>query len=227
MLTDHYAAYGIRLRTPRLELRLPDLDDLAALADVAIEGVHDPEEMPFLVPWTDAQPAVRGRSVITHHLGVLASATAANWHLPFCVVFDGAPIGIQDISARDFAVLREVETGSWIGQRYQGKGLGTEMRAAVLHLAFEGLGAVEAISAARNTNVASNSVSRKLGYAPDGLERWAVRGELTIHSRFRLERTAWSAHRTVPVTVEGLSQACLADLGAIAPGDSSGSDSGS
>lgn len=82
MLTDHYGAYGIRLRTPRLELRLPDLDDLAALADVAIEGVHDPADMPFLVPWTDAEPAVRGRSVITYNLGVLAAATTAKWNLP-------------------------------------------------------------------------------------------------------------------------------------------------
>jgi RimJ/RimL family protein N-acetyltransferase len=133
MLIDHYAAYGIRLRTPRLELRLPDLDDLAALANTAIEGVHDPADMPFLVPWTDAEPAARGRSVISYNLGVLASASAENWHLPFCVVYDGTPIGIQDLSAREFGVTREVSSGSWIGLKYQGNGIGTEMRAAVLH----------------------------------------------------------------------------------------------
>jgi RimJ/RimL family protein N-acetyltransferase len=44
------------------------------------------------------------------------------------------------VSGRDFAVLREVHTGSWLGQRYQGQGLGTEMRSAVLHLGFAGLG---------------------------------------------------------------------------------------
>lgn len=215
MLTDHYAAYGIRLRTPRLELRLPDLDDLAALADVAIEGVHDPADMPFLVPWTDAEPAARGRSVISYNLGVLASASAAKWNLPFCVVYDGLPVGIQDLSAREFAVTREVSTGSWIGRKYQGNGIGTEMRAAVLHLAFEGLDAAEAISAARDSNVASGGVSRKLGYADDGLERWAVRGELTVHRRFRIDRVAWLAHRSVPVTLEGLTDRCLADLGAV------------
>lgn len=215
MLTDHYAAYGIRLRTPRLELRLPDLDDLAALADVAVEGVHDPADMPFLVPWTDAEPAVRGRSVITYNLGVLAAATTAKWNLPFCVVYDGTPIGIQDLSAREFSVTREVSSGSWIGLKYQGNGIGTEMRAAVLYLAFEGLGAAEAISAARDSNVASGGVSRKLGYVDDGLERWAVRGELTVHRRFRIDRAAWLAHRLVPVTLDGLSDACLADLGAV------------
>jgi RimJ/RimL family protein N-acetyltransferase len=214
MLTDHYPAYGIRLRTPRLELRLPDLDDLAALADVAIEGVHDPAEMPFLVPWTDAEPFVRGRSVVAYNLGVLAAATPAKWNLPFCVVYDGAPVGIQDLSARDFGVTREVSSGSWIGLKYQGKGVGTEMRAAALHLAFEGLGAAEAISAARDNNAASGGVSRKLGYADDGLERWAVRGELTVHRRFRIDRAAWLAHRTMPVTLDGLTDRCLADLGA-------------
>jgi RimJ/RimL family protein N-acetyltransferase len=214
MLTDHYAAYGLRLRTPRLELRLPDLDDLARLADVAIEGVHDPAEMPFLTPWTGAEPAVLGRSLITYHLGVLAASTPTDWHLPFAVVFDGGPIGIQSVQAREFDVCREVSTGSWIGQRFQGKGIGTEMRAAILQLAFEELGAVEAISAARDSNVASTGVSRKLGYGDDGLERWAVRGELTVHRRFRLNRPAWLAHRTVPVTIDGLTPRCRSDLGA-------------
>jgi RimJ/RimL family protein N-acetyltransferase len=90
------------------------------------------------------------------------------------------------------------------------------MRAAVLHLAFEGLDAAEAISAARDSNVASGGVSRKLGYADDGLERWAVRGELTVHRRFRIDRAGWLAHRSVPVTLDGLTDACRADLGAAA-----------
>jgi hypothetical protein len=45
--------YGLRLTTPRLELRLPGLDLLDDLAAVAAEGVHDPAEMPFSLPWTD------------------------------------------------------------------------------------------------------------------------------------------------------------------------------
>lgn len=45
---------GLRLRTPRLELRLPAEDELAQLARVARQGVHPRDEMPFLIPWTDA-----------------------------------------------------------------------------------------------------------------------------------------------------------------------------
>jgi RimJ/RimL family protein N-acetyltransferase len=34
-------------------------------------------------------------------------------------------VGTQGLSGRDFAVLREVSTGSWIGRKHQGQGIGT------------------------------------------------------------------------------------------------------
>ena len=37
--------------------------------------------------------------------------------------------------------MRTVGTGSWLGRPYQGRGIGKEMRGAVLALAFDGLGA--------------------------------------------------------------------------------------
>lgn len=73
-------------------------------------------------------------------------------------------------------MLREVHTGSWLGRRYQGQGIGTQMRAAVLHLALDGLGAQRAVSAAFEDNPASLGVSRKLGYRDDGIEWHVVRG---------------------------------------------------
>ena len=48
-----------------------------------------------------------------------------------------------DMSAHDYPVLREVSTFSWVGVRHHGRGIGTEMWAAALHLAFAGLGATE------------------------------------------------------------------------------------
>ena len=213
MLTDHYPAYGLRLRTPRLELRLPDLDDLATLADVALGGVHDPATMPFVEAWTDQPREVLGRAVINYNLGVLGRSTPKAWILPFAVVFDGAPVGVQVIKADNFSVLREVHTGSWIGLRFQRKGIGTEMRAAVLHFAFEGLGAEHAVSAAHVDNAASKGVSRRLGYEFDGIERFTVRGEVAVDQRLRLTRQRWQEHQTIPVTIEGL-EACLADLDA-------------
>ncbi|HEY7173275.1 MAG TPA: GNAT family N-acetyltransferase, partial [Micromonosporaceae bacterium] len=78
----------------------------------------------------------------------------------------------------------------------------------------EGLGAQYATSAAHVDNAASNAISTKLGYVPDGFDRIVARGEAVVHGRYRLDRDAWLAHRTVPVTIDGLTDACLADLGA-------------
>jgi RimJ/RimL family protein N-acetyltransferase len=215
MLVDHFPLLGLRVRTPRLVLRLPSPEQLGALADEAALGIHDPQVMPFLVPWTDRAPAEVALSVVQHYWLRLATWTPQDWSLNLTVLCEGAVVGQQTVGAREFAVLREVNTGSWIGRRHHGRGIGTEMRAAVLHLAFEGLGAVEAVSAAFEHNLASQAVSRKLGYEPDGIARNAIRGAASTELRLRLTRAAWERHRAVPVEIEGL-EPCLASFGATA-----------
>ena len=204
----HWPLYGLRLRTPRLELRLPALAELDALAQLSAEGVHDPGSMPFAVPWTDLPPAERARSVMQFHWRTLASWTPQDWELQLGVFHGGAVVGTQSVGARDFAILREVSTGSWLGRRHQGQGIGTEMRAAVLHLAFAGLNAESAVTAAMTDNTASSSVSRRLGYQFNGLARTRVRDALGYEQRFTLERSRWEQCRTVPVEIDGLA-ACL------------------
>jgi len=199
---------GLRLQTPALELRWPSPDDLNALAELAAAGVHDPEVQPFMVAWTDAPPDERARGTLQYHWSRWASWRPSDWMLELAVVRDGTVVGVQAIGARDFAVLREVSTGSWLGRRHQGQGTGTQMRAAVLHLAFEGLGAQHAVSAAFEDNDASLGVSRKLGYRDDGIERHVVRGRPATTRRLRLTRAGWNAARTVPVQIHGL-QPCL------------------
>lgn len=208
MLADHFPLLGLRLRTPRLELRLPSPEELADLAEVAADGVHDPETMPFLVPWTDRPATEIARGVIQHHWSLLGNWAPQDWSLNLAVFHGGSVVGAQDVSARDLAITRRVATGSWLGRRYQGQGIGTEMRAAVLHLAFAGLGAQEAASSAFADNQASHAVSRKLGYQPNGVDRHVIRGALTIDQRLLLTRAAWDRHRTIPVTIEGLAP-CL------------------
>ncbi len=95
----------------------------------------------------------------------------------------------------------------------QGQGMGTEMRAAVLALAFDGLGAEFALSGAFVDNAASLAVSRKLGYADDGIERQVVRGRPNDTRRLRLDRASWQAHRTIEGTISGL-ESCLPFFGA-------------
>ncbi|MFI6723590.1 GNAT family N-acetyltransferase [Streptomyces sp. R-74717] len=213
MKPQHWPLYGLRLRTPRLELRLPDLELLDDLASVAADGVHSPAEMPFTVPWTDASPAECGKAVFQHVLATVANWSVRDWALSLAVLHEGKVVGRQDVMAKDFAVTREVSTGSWLGLAHQGGGIGTEMRAAALHLAFAGLGARTAVSAAMTDNPRSLGVSRRLGYLPDGLEVAAVRGAPVTLQRLRLDRARWEAYRAVEVTVEGL-DGCREEFGA-------------
>jgi RimJ/RimL family protein N-acetyltransferase len=213
VLTDVWPLFGLVLRTPRLELRLPSPEQLAALAELAEEGVHDPAVMPFVTPWTDLPPGPRGRSVVQYQWRTWAELRPQRWRLELAVLAAGRPLGLQGIGGQDFAVTREVATGSWLGRRHHGRGIGTEMRAAVLHLAFVGLDARWATSGAASDNLASIGVSRKLGYADDGAQTHAVRGQVMIDRRFRLDRAAWQAHRSVPVEIEGL-EPCRELLGA-------------
>ncbi len=207
MLVEHFPVLGLRLRTPRLELRVPDDADLAALVDVALRGVHPPEVMPFLHPWTDREPELLARGLLQHQWRMLAEWSADAWVLNLCVVHEGTVVGMQALHARRFAVRREVGSASWLGEAHQGRGIGTEMRAAVLHLAFACLGAEEAVSGAFEGNTASLAVSRKLGYRPDGVDRHVVRGAPTVEQRMRLSRAEWERHRKVDVVVEGLAPA--------------------
>jgi RimJ/RimL family protein N-acetyltransferase len=84
-----------------------------------------------------------------------------------------------------------VVTGSWLGAAYQGHGYGTEMRAAVLELAFRGLSAEVAESGAMQGNVASTRVSEKLGYEPAGEGTRSPRGQPVPETLYRLRREAW------------------------------------
>ncbi|MBT2381715.1 GNAT family N-acetyltransferase [Streptomyces sp. ISL-111] len=207
---SHWPLRGLRIRTPHLESRLPDEALLEELASVGAGGVHAPDRMPFLVPWTDGDEV--GRATYQHVLSTIAGWSAQEWHLSLAVLHEGKVVGRQDVMGQEFGVRREVVTGSWLGLPHQGQGIGTEMRAAALHLAFEGLGARNAVSEARMDNAGSLGVSRRLGYEPDGLQVQVIRGEAVTLQRLRLDRAGWEKHRGVDVTVEGL-DACRADFG--------------
>lgn len=216
MKPHHWPLYGLRITTPRLELRLPDLELLDRLAAVAGDGVHDPAEMPFTVPWTDTTPDERARATFQHVLRTVAEWQPDTWTLSLAVLHEGEVVGRQDLMATGFPVTREAETGSWLGTGHQGKGIGTEMRAAALHLAFEGLGARCMTSAAMTDNGRSLGVSEKLGYRPDGMLTASVRGAARTLQRLRLDREGWEAHRTTPVRLEGL-EPCGALFGGVDP----------
>lgn len=198
----HWPLFDLRVRTSRLELRLPTTDELSELAELSVDGVHDPAFMPFLVPWTDEPPAQRARSVMQYHWRQLAAWSPENWSLNFVVLHDGVVIGTQEIFGKNFAVLKEFGSGSWLGQRYQGNGFGTEMRAAILHLGFAGLCGEYAVSGAFDDNAASLGVSHRLGYRSDGAGRFVRRGAAAGFTRLRLHRSEWS--RREDMVIAGL-----------------------
>lgn len=193
-----------------LELRWPSQDDIDALVDLAVDGVHDPAYMPFAHPWTDAPADELPWRSVQYYWGVWGSWTPERWRLDLVTVRDGVVVGTQGVAGEQFAIRREGHTGSWVGCRYQRQGIGAEMRAAVLQLLFEGLAAQWAISDAFEDNAASLGVSRKLGYSGDGIDIRERRGKPVTGIRFRLAREDW--RRRDDITIHGL-DGCLPMFG--------------
>lgn len=208
MRDDLAPLFGLRLRTPRLELRLPTGDELGELRDVARAGIHSPDFMPFGVAWTDEPYSERW--VVAFHEEQLAAWRPDDWNLNLGVWLEGELAGSQSVHGRDFATSRKLGTGSWLGQRFQGRGVGTEMRAAVLELIFRGLGAERATSGAIDGNTASFRVSEKLGYRTVGRSTVSPRGSEIGHADFELSRDEWRS--PVPVEIAGLEH-CLSLFG--------------
>jgi RimJ/RimL family protein N-acetyltransferase len=199
--------FDLRLRTPRLELRLPTDDDLLELVRVAREGVVEEGRTFFTVPWHELPSPAFERQFLQHWWASRGTWSPTRWTLGLVVVAGGRPIGIQEVMARDFAVRKSVVTASWLGRAFQGRGYGTEMRAAILALALEGLGAERAESGYFEGNTQSAGVSAKLGYVDNGVEIHAVGRERVVEHRLRIGRETWKRD-LVPVTIEGL-EPCL------------------
>lgn len=187
---DVSALFGLRLTTPRPELRLPT------------------EEMPFAVAWTDEPYSEQW--VVGFHELQRAPWRPDAWDLELGVWASGELVGVQASYAKDFAERRAVGTGSWLGRRFQRQGIGTEMRTAVLELAFRGLGAEVARSGAIDGNVASLRVSERLGYRVTGSGTVAPRGEPVQHTDLELQKEEWQP--PFPVEIDGL-EPCLALFG--------------
>lgn len=206
-----WPASAVRARAGDLELRWIDDDLLLELAEIAGRGIHSPEAMPFEHPWTRGTADEVARSVLTYQWGLRGNVSPQAFVLEFAVMHRGAPVGVQGLTAKDWSVLRTVQSGSWLGREHQGHGIGSRMRALVLHLAFEGFGAVAATSGAFADNAASNAVSRRLGYEADGSELVAREGVAVRHNRYLMTRERWESLRTshaallgAPVELEGV-----------------------
>jgi RimJ/RimL family protein N-acetyltransferase len=192
--------FDLRLRTARLELRLPTRPELEELRELARAGVHPPDEMPFAVAWTDEPYSEEW--VVAFHEQQREAWRPDAWDLELGVWANGELAGVQGLFAKHFRVSRTVGTGSWLGSSFQRHGIGTEMRTAVLALAFHGLGAEVARSGAIEGNSASLRVSEKLGYRVAGSGTVSPRGVEVGHTDVELLREDWRP--PFAVAIEGL-----------------------
>lgn len=208
-----YPPLNVQVRTPRLTLAGATDELLERLVPVVRAGVAVAPPWPFDDPmslyeespereWRWLRSVWRGRARVEPDF----------WRLYFVVLVDGEPVGMQDLNGSGFARFRTVSTFSWLAPDRRGHGIGTEMRAAVLHLAFAGLGAREAASDAFTDNHASNQVSRTLGYEPNGTDWDTRRGEAAPIQRWRLTRDAWARTRRDDIELVGVAE-CLPALG--------------
>ncbi len=193
--------HGLVLTTPDLVLRAMNEADALALGEL----------VPADVTTDPAHPDL-GYRVEQTYWRQLGQWRPEDWVLPFTVLSGGRPIGVQALEAKDFAVRRVVDTYSWLLPSARGQGHGKQMRAAVLDLAFVGLGARYATSEAYADNAASLGVSKSLGYVDNG---FGVEKRDDGSGPVRMQHVVLAANdwrSPWPVTISGL-QDCLALFG--------------
>jgi RimJ/RimL family protein N-acetyltransferase len=213
MAHPYWPFFDLVVRTPRLELR-PVTDEMAPrLAALADPSMFPDGQSQFQLDWLSAPSPEKERSSLQFWWRNRAELTAEHWVLNLAAIVDGQTVGCQDVLADHFPRLHKVKTGSWLGAPFQGQGLGVEMRQAVLHFAFVGLGAREAHSAAFENNARSLAVSRRVGYEENGREL-SLRGgaEPAMHINFRMTAESFFAQQRDDIEIEGL-EACLEVLG--------------
>lgn len=185
--------HGLRLTTPDLELRGMTEADALALGEVK------PADLTTDPAYPDLGYAVE--QTYWRHVG---QWKVQDWVLPFTVVRGGELVGVQALEGKDFLVKRVVDSYSWLVQSARGQGIGKQMRAAVLSLAFTGLGAAYAISEADESNAASLGVSHALGYKDNGVAIELDDDPTKPVRRHHLLLEAAEFTSPWPVTIEGL-----------------------
>ena len=205
--------FDLRVRTPRLELRYID-DELASeLSLLATKGIHDPSFMPFVLPWSlEPSPGLE-RNTMQFYWRCRAELTPTDWNINLATIVEGEVVGTTALIAKDFPILRQFETGSWLGRAYQGKGIGKEMRIATLHLGFLGLAGETATTSAWEDNGPSLGVTTSLGYTATASRAGVRQGRATTTKLFELSRADFGARlQRSDIELQGV-DACLSLLG--------------
>ncbi|ROR66930.1 GNAT family N-acetyltransferase [Agrococcus jenensis] len=209
-----YPPLNVRVTTPRIQLAGATDELLAELQQVVHDGKATADPAPYDDPMSlyEADPDVRVRKWLQAIWRGRGSVTPDFWRLQFVVVVDGRPVGMQDLIGDRFSTYGTAVSFSWLSSDERRRGIGVEMRQAILHLAFDGFGASEATTEAFLDNAGSDGVSRSVGYEPNGLVWASRRGEPGLMQRWRLTREAWLERRRDDIDLRGVED-CKATLG--------------
>lgn len=208
-----YPPLQVAVSTPRLELRGATDDLLAGLVPAVRGGEADADPPPYDDPISlyEEDPELRVHRWLEGVWRARGGVRPGNWRLPMVVLVDGRPVGMQDLIAQNFDTLGTVVTFSWLASSARRRGIGREMRAAVLQLAFDGFGAKEAASDAFLDNRGSNGVSEAMGYERNGTVWETRRGEPALLQSWRLTRGNWEPQRRTDIRLAGI-EACRGAL---------------
>lgn len=186
------------LETSRLLLRVPRIEDMTWIAELADN--RKVAEMTANIPhpygMADAAAFVAnlpgGRESATFAI-FLKNDAAMNGdaHLR---IGPSIPVGMCGFTQRG---EEAPEIGYWLGETYWDRGIATEATRALIDHAFGDLGLDALTGSARVVNPASRRVLEKCGFQWTGVGLARVRaiGASVPVDRFRLERRLWSSLR--------------------------------
>lgn len=200
----------LRIAVDGAELLAPTDDQLAVLArHAATPEAVLPVGQSHFVKWISGRtPAEIERQRIVRVQSNRDLAERPGWTLDLAVLVDCEPVGLQSVSGFDqWPQRRIVGTTSWLIAPFQRQGLGTAARAAVLDLAFAHLHAEAAKSWVLAENVASASVSTKLGYRLIGIHDLMEDERELTEQVYELARDDWlgsAARRRYAPVVTGV-----------------------
>ena len=102
----------------------------------------------------------------------LASSEGLN--LVFAIDIDGFAVGAVGLRPGEDVNRFSVEIGYWLGEEFWGRGIATEVLAAVTEYAFQTLGMIRVYAEVFEWNAASMRVLEKCGFEREGVLRKAA-----------------------------------------------------
>lgn len=173
------------LRTPRLTLRPPELDDAGRIArfldNFAVSG--NLSRVPYPYRLADAKAWLRMRR-----------SDSPPGETSFAIDLPGeGVVGIVGFHRDPEGVV----IGYWLAQPFWNRGLMSEAVRGALDWYFETTAAMALGSGVFHFNKASLAIQKKMGFTEIGssMRLCLARGEEVRHIDTELTRTAWMAHR--------------------------------